>query len=110
MINGLQLVRSDPAHIGTGSLVSLSGQGATQSQAGVANRTSFEDYLLDAVSYVNDKQQASTDISQQLIVAPDSVDVHDVTIAMAEANLSLSLAQNVINRLTQAWSEITTTR
>lgn len=71
---------------------------------------SFENYLLDALDYVNGKQTSSDTIAQQLIVDPDSVDVHDVTIAMAEANLSLSLAQAVIDRMIKGWSEITTTR
>jgi len=38
------------------------------------------------------------------------VDVHDVTIAMAEANLSLKLAQSVIDRVIRGWNEITTNR
>ena len=45
-----------------------------------------------------------------MIVDPESVDVHDVTIAMAEANLSLKIAQSVIDRLIKGWNEITTTR
>jgi flagellar hook-basal body complex protein FliE len=40
----------------------------------------------------------------------DSVDIHDVTTAMAEANMSLSLAQTVISRMVSSWNEITTTR
>ncbi|MBO4509413.1 MAG: flagellar hook-basal body complex protein FliE [Spirochaetaceae bacterium] len=73
-------------------------------------KTSFADYLMEAANYVNEKQQTSSDMAEKLVLDPDSVDVHDVTIAMAEANLSLSIAQNVIERLTKAWSEITTTR
>ena len=73
-------------------------------------RGSFEQYLLNAVSSVNDKQMNSDAIAQQLITDPDSVDVHDVTIAMAEASLSLSLAQTVIDRVIKDWNEITTTR
>ena len=37
---------------------------------------------------MNEKQQKTDEISQKLIVDPDSVNAHDVTIAMAEANLS----------------------
>ena len=91
-----------PGHIGFGNTKATT-------EAGKSNST-FENYLLDAINYVNEKQQASTDITQQLVIDPESVDVHDVTTAMAEANLSLSIAQNVIDRLTKAWSEITTTR
>lgn len=92
------LLRTNPAHIGD-SKIQESGEKST-----------FENYLLDAINYVNDKQQASTDMVEKLITDPESVDVHDVTTAMAEANLSLSLAQNVIDRITKAWTEITTTR
>ena len=71
---------------------------------------SFESYLIDAVSYVNDTQNKSTALFEQAVIDPDSVDAHDVTIAMAQANLSLSLAQGVIDRMIRGWSEITTTR
>ena len=66
--------------------------------------------LLSAMDYVNGKQNATSEVTQKLITDPDSVDVHDVTTAMAEANLSLNLAQNVIDRLLKGWTEITTTR
>lgn len=71
---------------------------------------SFEQTLLGAFDSMNAKQIKSEDIAQQLIVDPDSVDVHDVTIAMAEANLSLKIAQTVIDRVIKDWNEITTTR
>jgi len=76
----------------------------------MATKGSFDDYLLDAVNYVNDKQIASSDMTEKVVTDPDSVDVHDVTIAMAEANLSLSLAQNVIDKLTSAWETISSGR
>ena len=50
------------------------------------------------------------DLQQKVITDPDSVDLHDVTIAMSKARMSLNLAQSVIDRLVQGWSEITTTR
>ncbi len=71
---------------------------------------SFEQTLLGAFDAMNAKQTKSEEIAQQLIVDPESVDVHDVTIAMAEANLSLKIAQTVIDRVIKGWNEITTTR
>ncbi len=112
MVEGLQLLRTNPNHYGTGEIKSLTGsvnQGQDV-QSGIANRKSFDSYLIDALSYVNDKQVFQSNISEQAIIDPESVDVHDVTIAMAEANLSLTLANTVISRITQAWTEITTTR
>jgi len=72
--------------------------------------TSFEQTLLGAFDAMNEKQIKSEDMAQQMIVDPESVDVHDVTIAMAEANLSLKIAQTVIDRVVKGWNEITTTR
>ncbi len=108
MINELQMIRTNTAHVGTGAIASLT-QSAKDTN-GVSNKGSFDSFLIDAVSSMNDKQQMASNISEQVIIDPDSVDVHDVTIAMAEANLSLTLANTVISRITQAWSEITTTR
>ncbi len=71
---------------------------------------SFEQTLLKAFDTVNNKQQVTTALAEQMIVDPESVDVHDVTIAMAEANLSLKMAQSIIDRLVKGWNEITTNR
>lgn len=71
---------------------------------------SFEQTLLAAFDKMNEKQQTTDDLAQKMMVNPESVDVHDVTIAMAEANLSLKIAQSVIDRVIKGWNEITTTR
>ena len=110
IMSSFQMLRTDPAHIGSAPLVSTAGSGAVNTIDEKKKKTSFEDYLLQAANYVNEKQQASSEMSERLITDPDSVDVHDVTIAMAEANLSLSIAQTVIDRISKAWTEITTTR
>lgn len=115
MIGTFQMLRTDVNHIGSASLTSLTGSvvnntNSLSTETGKATQNTFENYLLDAVNYVNGKQQSSDELAQQLIIDPDSVDVHDVTIAMAEANLSLSIAQTVIDRVVTAWNEITTTR
>ena len=70
----------------------------------------FEAYLLDALNSVNGAQLKSSGIAEQLIIDPDSVDIHDVTIAMAEAKMTLDIAQTVIDRMLTAWNDITTTR
>ena len=38
-----------------------------------------------------------------MITDPESVDVHDVTIALAEANLSLSMTKAIIDRAIRAY-------
>ena len=73
-------------------------------------RRSFDDYLIQAFEKLNDQQMNVANLQQQVITDPDSVDLHDVTIAMSKARMSLNLAQNVIDRLVTDWNEITTTR
>ena len=108
MVNSLHLIRNTTTQIGTNPLGT-----ANQAQSvkqGVANKSKFDDFLLDAMNSVNEKQIDASNISEQVITDPDSVDVHDVTIAMAEANLSLTMANTVVDRMLKAWQEITTTR
>lgn len=66
----------------------------------------FGDVLLQAVDSVNQEQQTAAEMSQQMIVAPDSLDIHDVTIAMAKANMALSITKEVIDRGVRAYQDI----
>lgn len=70
----------------------------------------FEDAMLKAMDEVNALQQKSTQLNQRMIVDPESVDVHDVTIAMAEAQMSLNIAKTVINRVVTSWKELINAR
>lgn len=101
----LQMVRTNAQHFGTGNLVSA------QQNANPSNvNSTFKDYLLQGLNTVNTQQNDVSKLQEQLITDPDSVDVHDVTIAMQKARMSLNLAQTVIDRLVTDWNEITTTR
>ena len=122
----LQMVRTDAQHFGNGKIIPLTANkpgmepiskisGLTgNSKAGsitpAGNSKSFQDYLIEAVNTVNNQQNEVSNIQERLITDPDSVDVHDVTIAMSKARMSLNLAQTVIDRLVTDWNEITTTR
>lgn len=104
------MTRTNPAHSGTAPLTNLiPGQDAqvssTPKKSGI-----FESYLLEAVNNVNDNQLEVGKLQEKLITDPDSVDIHDVTTAMAKAQMSLTLAQTVIERIVNGWSEIQTTR
>ena len=109
----LQMTRTDAAHYGTGSIVSLTQNTDKTSLLHTTQKDgtlSFADYLLDAVNTVNSQQMDVTKLQEQVITDPDSVDVADVTIAMQKARMSLNLAQTVIDRLVSGWSELTTVR
>lgn len=122
----LQMIRSNENHFGNGRIVPLTRNSVgteaissvnkiNQSSQAVsispAKQTkSFQDYLLEAVNTVNNQQLEVSSLQEKLITDPDSVDVHDVTIAMSKARMSLNLAQTVIDRLVTSWNEISTTR
>ena len=106
MISNFEMFRTNVNHIGSGPLIDVNNVSLKNvNSEGKTEKSAFDNMLLQAMDYVNGKQNASDDVVQKLITDPDSVDVHDVTIAMAEANLSLSMAQNVIDRLIKGWNE-----
>lgn len=122
----LQLQRTDVQHFGNGKITPVTANRAglepVSSVKGINHKTeaasitpagnskSFQDYLIEAMNTVNSQQINVDNIQEQLITNPDDVDIHDVTIAMSKARMSLNLAQTVIDRLVTGWNEITTTR
>ncbi|MCQ2592183.1 MAG: flagellar hook-basal body complex protein FliE [Treponema sp.] len=126
----LQMVRTNEQHFGNGRIVPVASRlnlaetvepvnGVSSfSEASSLTRAtnssnkpvSFKDYLMEAMSSVNAQQLDVNKLQEKLITNPDEVDVHDVTIAMSKARMSLNLAQTVIDRLVTDWNEITTTR
>jgi flagellar hook-basal body complex protein FliE len=89
----------------------LDGNSASAAEAaGEAGAPSFQNALIRAMDGVNAKQMSSTEITERMLTDPDSVDAHDVTVAQAEANLSLNIARSVIDRLVRGWKEIINSR
>ena len=66
--------------------------------------------MLKALDSVNTDQQKSNDLIEQMLVDPDSVDAHEITIGMAEASLSLNLAKTLLSRVVTAWKDVINTR
>ncbi|HUX50561.1 MAG TPA: flagellar hook-basal body complex protein FliE [Spirochaetia bacterium] len=92
----INLWRTDPRHV--------AGQGdQTGSGAGSQN---FGQMLLDGLNEVNTLQQEHSKLAVQAVLDPKSVNVHDVTIAEAKANMALSIAKNVVDRVIQAYQTI----
>lgn len=71
---------------------------------------SFQDALVRGLESVNSDQMAHEQLSIQAVVNPESVEAHDLTIAAARANTSLSIAKNVVDRVIQAYRDITSLR
>lgn len=66
----------------------------------------FGALLMKALNGANQLQLESANLSTQLITDPDSVDAHDVTIALSKANLAVSMTKAVVDRALQAYSSI----
>ena len=114
----IALRTSDPRHIAAGKLTTP-GNGLLETRATSAAAPaspaeqaegSFGSMFLQALGQVNQQQLRAQDLSQALITDPESVDIHDVTVALAEANLSLSMAKAVIDRAIRAYREIVNIR
>jgi flagellar hook-basal body complex protein FliE len=77
---------------------------------GVMRSGTFEDTMLKALDKVSGYQQISSNLAQKAITDPGSVDIHDITIAQAEAGMALNITRNVLNRVVQGWRDIINTR
>ena len=71
---------------------------------------SFENVLLQALDKVSGAQLRASDLQKEAIINPGSVDIHDVTIAQAEASMALGITRNVLSRLVQGWRDLINTR
>lgn len=101
----IRLTRTDPRHLGGFSKVSKA-----SNVAAVSPEADFGELLARAFNQVNELQNNSMELGQRLITDPESIDIHDVTIAMAEANLSLSMTKAIVDRALRAYKEIISTR
>ncbi len=104
---------SDGISIGTdivGAGLTGTGFAGIGKAAAGSKGSSFESALLKAIDGVSASQTKSDSLLQQVVANPDSVDAQDVTIAMAEANMSLNLAKTIMSRIVTAWKDVINTR
>jgi flagellar hook-basal body complex protein FliE len=66
----------------------------------------FENAMLEALDKVSAYQQFANDLHQKAIIDPESVDIQDITIAQAEANMALNITANVLSRIVSGWRDI----
>ncbi|MDR2433623.1 MAG: flagellar hook-basal body complex protein FliE [Treponema sp.] len=120
-VNGVEnyqvtMLRTHPKHIGppdspyAGSgnkILSLEKKIGAEEITGAGT---FEKAMLQALDKVSASQQAASALQREAIINPDSVDVHDITIAQAEASMSLNITRNILSRLVQGWKDLINTR
>lgn len=96
----IDIKRTNPLHLNTNGI-----------QAPMEKKdVSFEEMMLEAVNGVNKDQMNSASLMEQMVTNPDSVDTHDLTIALAKADMSLNVTKAVIDRAVKAYKEITSLR
>lgn len=98
--NAMEIARTHPNH--------YAGRG--EAIPSPVQPTGFRDSLMSSLEEVNGTQIAHEQLSVQAIVDPESVEPHDLTIAAAEANMALSITKNVVDRVIQAYRDITNLR
>jgi flagellar hook-basal body complex protein FliE len=77
---------------------------------GITRAGVFEDAMLQALDKVSGAQLNVSELEKQAMINPDSVDIHDITIAQAEASMALGVTRNILSRLVQGWRDLINTR
>ncbi len=99
----ISLIRTDPRHFN-----SAGQSGYIENNEN--NADGFQKMMFEALNGVNKLQNESADISKKMIIDPESVDPHDVTIAMAKSNTALALTKAVMDKGLRAYKEIISIR
>jgi len=76
----------------------------------VTGAGTFEHAMLQALDKVSGAQLHASELQKEALINPDTVDIHDITIAQAEASMALGITRNILSRLTQGWRDLINTR
>jgi len=106
--NARHMLPPDSPYFGSGNKVI-----ALEEKIGAEHITgagTFEHAMLQALDKVSGVQQFASELELESIINPDSVDIHDITMAQAEASMSLNITRNILSRLVQGWRDLINTR
>lgn len=95
----VSMIRTDPRHLGKDGGIPL---GSVDS--------GFGTLVKQALEGVNNTVLENTAITQKMLIDPESVDAHDVTIAMAKANTAIALTKSVVDAALKAYNQILSIR
>jgi len=73
---------------------------------GAGGEGDFAQTLMDVLTEVNSSQQNATKVQNDFMTGRQSVDFHDLEIAMQRANVAMNLTMSVRNKLLDAYQEI----
>jgi len=116
MTDMISMVQTNPKHMGpldspyAGTGNNILALGKKVGTEGITGAGTFEDAMLQALDKVSGSQQHASNLAREAIINPDAVDVHDVTIAQAEASMSFGITRIILSRLVQGWRDLINTR
>jgi flagellar hook-basal body complex protein FliE len=114
--NAVSMVMTNPGHMGpinspfAGSGANILDLERTMGAGDPTRAGTFRQAMLQALDGVSGAQQNASSLARAAIVNPGLVDTHDVSIAQAQANMSLGITMNILNRLVQGWKDVINTR
>lgn len=94
----VHLKRTNPLHL------DAAGQTGPVGETKASNN--FPTMVLDALNGANAATQKSLSLERQSVIDPRSVNAHDLMIALAEANMAVSLTKAVTDRVLRAYQDI----
>ncbi|MCG8569415.1 MAG: flagellar hook-basal body complex protein FliE [Spirochaetes bacterium] len=71
---------------------------------------SFAQAFTKALSNVNDLELHAQELTKQMVVDPESVNLHDVQIAAEQAEMAVLFTKSIVDKAIRAYKEITNLR
>jgi len=100
--DNFQLKRTSPLH--------FNGAGYNGMSVEPAEKRDFASLMMDKIDDVNALQGDVNHLNELMLTDPDSVDVHEVTIAMAKAQMAMGMTKAVVDKAVQAYKDIVNMR
>jgi len=112
----ISMARTHQSHMGplnspfAGSGANMIHLERTVGAGSVTGAGTFQHAMLQALDRVSASQNGASALAQEAMVNPHLVDAHDVTIAQAQARMSLEITQGILSRMVQGWRDLINTR
>lgn len=81
-----------------------------EGESGAVVQKEFSSFLVSKLEGASDLVHNSEKLVEDFIIDPDSVDPHDVTMALAKANMSVNMTKQVVDGAIKAYRQITSLR
>lgn len=93
----VKMALTNPKHLDGGMKSSLLAE---------AGGDGFGEMVAEAIGRVSERQAAANDTFERMITNPDEVEIHDVTTAMATAEMGIRLTKAIVERAVKAYNDI----